>query len=374
MKKIILAFDSYKGSLSQIEACKIASDTLKSISDSFSIISLPLSDGGEGTISCIKEVIKGHLKTIKVTSPDNRIIDASYFISDDNKAYIELAEASGITKELKLNPLSANTYGFGELIKDALDSGIRDFTLSIGGSASTDSGCALASALGYKFFDKLGNEFIPCGGTLKEIDKIEKTKDIRIFESTFKVMCDCENPLCGKTGASYIYAGQKGATDKEIEKLDRGLIHLREKIKEIFNIDKSNTPGAGAAGGCGYGLMVFLNAKLLSGIDVMLDLYNYDEVVKNVDLIITGEGSLDNQSLMGKVLSGLYKRSLKKRIISFPGISKLDISCLDKYNITAFEISKGHSKEESIKYAKEYLEDTIVKNKDKIISYCNSTK
>jgi glycerate kinase len=267
-----------------------------------------------------------------------------------------MAQSSGITKQSKLNPMTSSTYGFGQLILAALDHGARDFTLCIGGSATTDGGCGMATALGVRFIDEAGKSFVPCGETLANIVSIDKRGiDKRVEKSKFTVMCDVDNPLYGLRGAAYVYSPQKGASPEQVKKLDEGLKHLGKLLSEFFGKDFAGIPGAGAAGGLGAGCMAFLDAELVSGIDAILKLFDFNKHVSDSDLILTGEGKLDSQSFYGKVLSGLLQNAKGVPVWSICGVCDCDEALLRDFNLIVFETSEGISIEESKSNAVRHL-------------------
>ena len=353
-KKILVIPDSFKGSMSSEEVTDIIASTAQKAG--FEAILVPIADGGEGSIDCILRILGGKKVSLKVVGPEGKKITAHYGITPSGKAVIEIAESTGITRQSSLHPMSANTYGFGELIKDALDKGSKDFLLCLGGSASTDMGLGMAAALGARFFDKKGKSFVPTGESMKDIEKIDLSKmDARVLDSNFLIMSDVENPLYGEKGAAYVFSPQKGATAEEVKILDNNLRHAAKLVREATGCDFESVKGAGAAGGSGYGCVAFLKAKISSGIDAMLDLCGFEEKISDCELIVTGEGKLDEQSLMGKVLSGIKRRAKEKRIVSFCGISTLPKELERKSNITVIEIGKNVSIEESIKNGKKLL-------------------
>ncbi len=355
---IVVIPDSFKGSMTSQEVTNIITNVLKEYTNE-EVIGLPIADGGEGSVDCILQIKKGKKKTIQVHSPDQRIIDASYGILEDSTAIIEIAESSGLTKQVGLHPLTSNTYGFGELILDALNEGCRNFYLCLGGSATTDCGVGMASALGVKFYDEYHHAFVPTGESLSKVSKIDlSTIDQRVLYSTFTILTDVTNPLFGKQGAAYIYGPQKGATSQDICILDQGLEHIA-KIMQRDCYCCSKIKGAGAAGGAGLGCVAFLGGHITSGIEGFLQLVHFDEYMKDCHLIITGEGSLDEQSLMGKVLSGIQAHSRHNPIVSFCGICKLSKDVLEEKQIEVVEISKGIDKQESITNGKYYLEKSV---------------
>jgi len=356
MNKVIIAPDSFKGALTAKEAAGIIAEEISGVFPLCEIIKMPIADGGEGSVDVILSAVGGNVYSAKVQSPDNRQIDASFGIADNNAAILEMAQSSGITKQLGLHPMTANTYGFGQLIKAALDRDAREFILCIGGSASTDGGCGMAAALGVKFHDAQGNSFIPCGETLNEISDIDISGiDKRIAGSSFTVMCDVDNPLFGTNGAAYIYGPQKGANPEQVKTLDKGLRHYGALLEEHYGRSFVTIPGSGAAGGLGAGCMAYLGAKLKRGIDAILELYDFKKQRENADLIITGEGKLDSQSFQGKVLSGVIREAGDVPVWSICGVCDIDPGLLRGYSIEVFETSEGITAEESIREPAKYL-------------------
>lgn len=252
--------------------------------------------------------------------------------------------------------MTSTTYGFGQLILAALEHGATEFNLCIGGSATTDGGCGMAAALGVRFSDNKGNQFIPSGGTLKEITRIDTGGiEKRIQNSKFTVMCDVDNPLFGTNGAAYVYSPQKGANPEQVLALDEGLRHYGALLFECFGRDFASVPGAGAAGGLGAGCMAYLNANLMSGIDAILKICDFEKQLSNADLIITGEGKLDSQSLQGKVLSGILRDAKGVPVLSICGILECDKELLDKHDLKVFETREGTTIGESMSKPAEYL-------------------
>ena len=354
MKKIIVIPDSFKGSMSST----LVTDILSSSIDKYmstNVVKVPIADGGEGSVDCFLQIRKGKKIYTKVHSPDFKMINAYFGLLEDETAVIEIAESSGLTKQDHKHPVDSNTYGFGELIKKALDYHCKKIYLCLGGSATTDCACGMACALGACFYDESHNAFIPTGATLSKVKSIDITSlDSRIQETKFIVMSDVENPLYGKNGAAYIFGPQKGASRQQVQLLDNGLKHISKLLEDIYHIDPF-TKGAGAAGGAGYGCLTFLNAEIISGIEGFLGLVHFDDLVKDCDLIVTGEGCLDKQSLMGKVLSGLKKHAPDTKIVSFCGKCKLSEDILEQNNIEVLEIAKETTIEESIKNGSYYL-------------------
>jgi len=308
--KIVIAPDSFKGSLTSSQVCAAIEKGVRKAYENADIVSIPIADGGEGTVDALMNVLGGSKIQVWVKDPLFREIKAEYGILEDNTAVIEMASASGLallTPEER-NPMNTTTYGTGELILDALNRGCRNFIIGIGGSATNDGGIGMVAALGAKFYDQEGNTIDLTGAGLLRLHSIDLSRlDKRIQECQFKVFCDVENPLYGPQGATYVYARQKGADDAMIEKLDIGLRRLSEIIEKDLGKQVAFIPGAGAAGGLGAGLLAFLNAKLEKGIDMMMETVNFHEQIKDADLIITGEGRMDKQTGYGKTVYGVIK-------------------------------------------------------------------
>jgi len=364
VRKIIIAPDSFKGVLTAKEVTDIIASEVSAAFPGCEIIKMPIADGGEGSVDAIISSIGGAIHEATVLSPDDKEITAFYGIAGNKTAIIEMAQSSGITRQNGLHPMTSTTYGFGQLIISALDRGARDFMLCIGGSATTDGGCGMASALGVDFSDEQGNSFVPCGETLEKIKTIKK-KDIEtgnlISKSNFTVMCDVDNPLFGENGAAYIYGPQKGANPEQVQKLDKGLRHYSAVLTKTFGRDFSKAPGAGAAGGLGAGCVAFLGARLKSGIEAILNLCDFKRHITDADLVITGEGKLDSQSFQGKVLSGILRESGNIPVWSICGVKDCNDDVLREYGVKVFEASEGITPEESIKEPEKYLHIAVKK-------------
>ncbi|WP_181346831.1 glycerate kinase [Thalassobacillus sp. CUG 92003] len=316
--KCVLAPDSYKGSLSAFEVSKSMERGVKRVFPHSEIKSLPLADGGEGTVDSLITITRGTTFYEEVTGPLGEKVKAKWGILGDGKtAVIEMAEASGITliPEADLNPLLTTTFGTGELIKSALDHGCSKIILGIGGSATNDGGAGMATALGAEFFDEQENRIPQGGQALQKLNKISTDNlDPRLFSIEIVAACDVENPLCGPNGASAIFGPQKGATQEMVMELDQSLNNFGLKVQEYLNTDIMNEKGAGAAGGLGGGLMAFLNAALVPGIDLILDTINFEEELKDADLILVGEGKTDKQTAYGKAPMGVGMRARQYEI------------------------------------------------------------
>lgn len=346
MQNFILVPDSFKGTLSAIEVCNIMKSSIKNLYKDANIISVPVADGGEGTVDAFLYALGGEKKSIWVSDAFNeQKILAHYAMLKDDIAVIEMAACAGLPLvKNRLEPDKTTTFGVGELIIDAVNNGAKKINLGLGGSATNDGGCGMAAALGVKFKDEQYQEFIPTGGTLSQIYKIDmnniysKIKDIEFIS-----MCDVDNPLCGRLGASAVFAPQKGADEDMVKSLDEGLAHLAKIIKRDLHIEVKDIKGAGAAGGLGAGSIAFLQSKLTKGIDVILDTINFDELVSKADIVFTGEGKFDSQSLHGKVVMGVANRSQKYKTPVIVVTGAIGENIQEAYNkgITAiFSINK----------------------------------
>lgn len=302
--KIVIAPDSFKESMTALEAATAIEEGFKLVLPEADYIKVPMADGGEGTVQSIIDATGGTLKTLTVTGPLQTPVEAFYGISGDRKiAVIEMAASSGLDKVPfdKRNPLNTTTYGFGELIKDALDEGVSEILLGIGGSATNDGGAGMIMSLGGRLLDKDHNPITPNGKGLKDLAYIDNTQmHPRIKEVTIRVACDVDNPLTGEHGASYIYGPQKGGTEEQLKQLDANLSHYADLINTFLGKDIKSIPGSGAAGGLGAGIMAFLEGKLERGGDLLVDILDLETRIKGADLVITGEGGINHQTIYGK--------------------------------------------------------------------------
>ncbi|MCF2488458.1 glycerate kinase [Dyadobacter sp. CY347] len=306
---ILVAPDKFRGSLEAIDVCRAIRDGILLAYPDANVTTIPLADGGEGTAQILTQHAQGETIDVEVNDPLGRPVTASYGLSADRQtAYIEMAAASGLAllAAEERNPLLTSTYGTGQLIKDALDKGVTQIILGIGGSATTDGGIGMAQALGYRFYDKNNAMLSAKGESLNEIrciDSIEK--DSRLNAVSVTVACDVTNPLFGLNGAAHIYGPQKGADPEMVQFLDNGLKNFSHIASKTFGKDISENPGAGAAGGLGAGCLWFLNAVLKDGVSIVIEQTRIAERIKDADLVITGEGKVDEQTLSGKVVKGL---------------------------------------------------------------------
>lgn len=370
MKKIVLIPDSFKGTLSSTQICEIISGEIKRQFSNCEIISIPVADGGEGSVDCFLSALDGEKITAIASGPHFEKMESYFgYLPESSTAVIEMASCAGLPLvENQKDPLGTTTYGVGELLLEAANHGATKIILGLGGSCTTDGGCGAAAACGVKFYDKTGNSFIPTGGTLSQIEHIDTSGLDPVIKTVDLVaMCDIENPMYGPEGAAYIFAPQKGATENEVRLLDEGLLHLANAIKQNLCADVAAIPGTGAAGAMGAGMVAFFGAQLQMGIETVLDTVHFSKITKDADLVITGEGKLDSQSLRGKVVIGVAKRAQDAGIpvIALVGGVESDISDAYKKGVTAifpinrlpedFSISKEKSAENLAATAQDVL-------------------
>lgn len=313
LMRILIAPDSFKESLTAVQAAEHMAAGVRQVYPEAVIRKVPLSDGGEGLTESLTSAMGGVIKYCPVTDPCGGKVSAAYGVVENHTAIIEMAQASGLelVPRGKRNPMIATTFGTGELIKAALDQGCRTIIIGIGGSATNDGGAGMAQALGARLLDNSGREISWGGAGLLQLEHIDVTGlDPRLAETEVRVACDVTNPLYGPQGASYIYGPQKGASADMVRTLDRALQHWAKVIKRDLGIDVAGVPGAGAAGGLGAGLLAFAGGKLQPGLELVMDILHMEEILASgLDLVITGEGSINGQSLYGKVPVGLARRA-----------------------------------------------------------------
>ncbi|MBO0935147.1 glycerate kinase [Fibrella sp. HMF5335] len=308
--RFLLAPDKFRSSLSAAEACAAMEAGIRLALPDAQITALPMADGGEGTAELLTLATQGSWHTTPVHNPLFKLTEAGFGLSPDGQtAFIDSAAAAGLAllATPERNTTIATTHGLGQLIQQAITSGARTIVLGLGGTATTDGGTGLAAALGWQFLDAAGQSFIPTGGTLTKIAQL--VPPAAPLPVRFRVACDVQNPLYGPTGAAVMFAPQKGATPAQVGQLDVGLKHLDHVVQQQLGLSHVAMPGAGAAGGLGYGLITFLGATLEPGVDVVLDAVAFDQHVANIDLILTGEGKLDQQTAQGKLIAGICRRA-----------------------------------------------------------------
>ena len=365
--KIVIAIDSFKGSLTSIEAGKAAADGISRVYPQAEIAVYPLADGGEGTTDALVSGLGGVLRTVNVCDPLGRDISAKYGILPDNTAVIEMASAAGITllTENERNPMNTTTYGVGQLIADAVSQGCRNFIIGIGGSATNDGGIGCLQALGFGMLDSDGKQVDFGAKGVSQLKKITADNVIpELSECSFHIACDVNNPLCGENGCSAVFAPQKGADEAMIAEMDNSLRMYAELTKRYNTNANPEAHGAGAAGGLGFAFMSYLNAVLEPGIDLILRKTRIEDAVRNADIVITGEGCLDAQTAMGKAPVGVAKLAKKydKPVIAFSGIVSDGASLCNENGIDAyFPILRSiYTQEEAMNpdFARKNLADT----------------
>ena len=368
--KIVIAIDSLKGSLTSIQAGEAIKKGIQRVDKEANVVIKPLADGGEGTVDALVDGMGGTMEFIKVSGPIGKPVLAKYGIIKETKtAIMEMSQAAGITQvtEEERNPLYTTTYGVGEMIHDAIKKGCRRFIMGIGGSATNDGGAGMLQALGFDFLDKEGHQIKHGAIGLRELTKIEDKNVIKeLKECEFYIACDVTNPLCGEQGCSAIFGPQKGATKEMVEQMDQWLSdYAKIALGDGFAKADKNQAGTGAAGGLGFAFLTFINAKLQSGIDLILRETKLEEEIKDADIVITGEGCLDHQTAMGKAPIGVAKLAKKygKLVLGFSGaVTKGAIACNEEGIDAYFPIVRSAvSLEDAMKkkVAEENMIDTV---------------
>lgn len=365
--KIVIAPDKFKRSLTGWEFCLTVEQCLKKSLPEVKVQKIPLADGGDGTLAALSTKMSDHKVRLKVKDPLFRSVQATYlYDKTDKTAFIEMAEASGLRllSEEEQNCFYTTSYGTGELVSDALDKGAHKIILGIGGSATNDCGMGMAAALGYQFLDKKGNSLEPLGKNLALVEQIDTAfVDPRLARTIFEVACDVTNPLLGEEGASFVYAPQKGATEEQVQLLDQGVEHFEKILDKTFHKSVKDIPGSGAAGGMGAGALVFLNAELRSGIDLIKELVKFDEKIKGADWIITGEGKLDFQTLSGKTVNGVLESALLQniKVAVFCGWITLPQDALNSIGVTyaASVMERAQGLDDALEHTIPYLRDMV---------------
>ena len=342
MMKVTIAIDSFKGSLSSVEAAKAVREGILQVYSDADIHIHPIADGGEGTVDAIVSSLGGEVRTVLVSGPLGENVDAFYGIIKESKtAIMEMSSAAGITliDESQRNPMNTTTYGVGQMIKDAIESGCRNFVIGIGGSATNDGGIGMLQALGFEFLDSDGNQISTGAKGLEDLRIIKTEKSMKeLLECRFSIACDVKNPLCGELGCSRVFAPQKGADEKMIEKMDKWLGIYADMTKEVLPESDKDIPGTGAAGGLGFAFMAYLGGNLVSGIELVMKESKLEDYIKNSDIVVTGEGRLDGQSHMGKAPTGVAGLAKKYNIpvVAFSGSVTGDAEICNEYGIDAF--------------------------------------
>lgn len=338
--KIVLIPDSFKGTLSSVEVCRVLRGCVELRLPGCEVRAIPVADGGEGSVDAFLAALGGEKVHARVAGPFFEPVESFYGLTDGGKtAIVEMAACAGLPLAgERRDPALTTTYGVGELIALAVEGGARKIILGLGGSATNDAGCGAAAALGVRFFDRTETPFVPTGGTLGEVERIDVSaarERLRGVEIT--AMCDIDNPMYGENGAAYVFAPQKGAGPEQVRALDAGLRRLAGVMRRELGMDFAELPGAGAAGAMGAGVTAFLGASLQSGIESVLNAVDFDSAAADADLIFTGEGRLDSQSLRGKVVIGVARRAkrLGKRVIAIVGGAEGELEAAYAEGVTA---------------------------------------
>ena len=362
--KVVIAPDSYKGSLTAMEVANCIEEGIKRYSSNIEVVKVPMADGGEGTVQALVDATGGRIINLKVCDPLLREVDSFYgILGDDNTAIIEMAAASGINllNGNELNPLITSTYGTGQIINDAIERGCKNIIVGIGGSGTNDGGAGMLRALGIRFLNEEGRDIPEGGAALKELHSIDKKNfNKRISKCNIKVACDVDNPLCGLNGASHVFGPQKGASIEDIKLLDEALNQYAKIIKNEFNIDVLNIPGSGAAGGSGAAFLA-IGSKLERGIDIVINETKLQTMIESANIVFTGEGRIDFQTKFGKAPYGVAKEAKKNGLPVIAICGEIGEGYDELYNhgfTSIFSIvNKPMTLEESIKDSKKLISD-----------------
>lgn len=364
--KIIVAADSFKYGAPSVKVCQAIKRGIHNANSDHDVTTIPMADGGEGTAEIMTHFASGRMITVDTVDPLFRPIKAAYGLSgDDQTAYIDMASASGIQllAPEERNPMFTTTFGTGLLIRDAINKGVQKIILGVGGSATNDAGVGMAKALGYRFFDRKGRELLGTGEDLPHIKDSYADKFLKEHPVQIEVLCDVHNPLFGPNGAAQVYARQKGASDAEIQYLDEGLEAFASIMSMDFGSYHENTPGAGAAGGIGYGAKIFLEARLVSGTASVIENSKMREALPDADFVFTGEGRIDSQTRSGKLISGICNIAAMQNVpvIGFCGTLHATTSELKDIGLkSAFSIlNEPMDLKEALERTEELLEDTV---------------
>ncbi|MDF2942093.1 MAG: glycerate kinase [Herbinix sp.] len=334
MSKFLLIPDSFKGTMSSEEICSIMEKAIRQTYPDADIISIPVADGGEGSVDAFLRAMGGDRVTVTVKGPFFNDMEAFYGIIDNGQtAVIEMSACAGLPLvEDNPNPKITTTYGVGQLMEDAIQRGCKKIIMGLGGSCTNDAGAGAAASLGVVFTDKNGNSFVPVGGTLKDIEHIDTSKLLpSLKEIELIAMCDIDNPLFGEKGAAYIFAPQKGASPEVVKELDDGLKKLDQVLQKDLKLSVAEVKGAGSAGGMGCGMVAFFGASLQMGIETVLDTVKFDELLKDADYVLSGEGKIDTQSIRGKVVIGIAKRTKKANVPLIAIVGDIDEGIEEAY-------------------------------------------
>lgn len=369
MKKAVIVPDSFKGTISSERICEIFEEKISKIFPSCEVVKIPVADGGEGSVNCFLNALGGEWIAALVSGPYGEKIEAEYGIINGDTAVIEMAACAGLPLvEGRKNPLFTTTCGVGEMMLDAAKRGCKKIIMCLGGSCTNDMGAGAAAAVGVKFYNAKGESFVPVGGTLCEIEKIDISQKNEILNGIeITAMCDIDNPLYGINGAAYVFAPQKGADENQVKALDDGLRYGAEIVKKDTGFDVSRLPGAGAAGGMGAGMVAFFGAELRSGIETVLDTVSFEAKIDGADFVFTGEGRLDSQSLRGKVVSGVAKRAKEKGVPVIAVVGGYEADLDEIYDIGVKSVFATNPLPEDFEVAKHKSEENLAVTVENIL-------
>ncbi len=373
MKKCLIMPDSFKGTLSAIEICDIEKKTVRKFFPDCEVIAIPIADGGEGTVDCFLYALDAAEKVnVETTGPYGEAIRASY-ARIGRKAVLETASVAGLPLAEKsgiLNPCKTTTYGLGKVIRHAIENGCDEIVIGLGGSCTNDGGIGVAGALGTKFYDAQGMEFIPTSDTMKKIAHIDNSaaekllKDVKIIG-----MCDIDHPMYGKNGAAYVFAPQKGADEAMVKELDENLRALSEVICRSLGKDVAGLPGAGAAGALGAGMVAFLGGELHSGIKTILDLIEYEKLLENADMVFTGEGRIDSQSLRGKAVIGVAQRARAKGVPVVAVVGSIGDGAEGAYELGVDALFSINRKPMDFEKSKQFSQENLQRTMEDVLRF-----
>lgn len=368
MKQIILIPDSFKGTLSAVEFCRLGKDAVEKHLPNCRVLTIPVADGGEGTVDCFAHALQAKRVCVPVTGPWGEAVEAEYAVHGET-AFVEMAQAAGLPMvgERK-DPSLTTTYGVGEVIRHAAESGCRDIVLGLGGSCTNDAGTGAAAALGVQFFDEKGNSFTPTGSTMKNIASYDDSAARELLaDCTLTAMCDIDNPMYGPQGAAYIFGPQKGADETMVQALDAGLRHLADVMQRQTGRHIAAIPGAGAAGAFGAGVVAFLGGALKSGIETVLDCVGFDDLLRDTDMVFTGEGQLDSQSLRGKVVIGIARRAAAQKVPVIAVVGSIGEGAEGAYDLGVTSVFSINRRAEDFSVSRHKTKENFAATMDAIV-------
>ncbi len=375
MKKCLIMPDSFKGTLSAVQICEIMKKQINKHFPDCNVIAIPVADGGEGTVDSFLYASNAKKIEVITSGPYGECIK-TYYAKIEDTAIIEMASAAGLPMvENNKNPIKTTTYGVGTIIKEVVKNGCKNIIVGLGGSCTNDGGVGMARALGTIFYDEKGQEIVPYSNEFYKIAYIDNSATEKFLKDCkITAMCDIDNPLCGEKGASYIFGPQKGADIDTVKELDRNLKHLSNIILKSLKKDVCNMPGAGAAGGMGAGIVAFLNGNLKSGIDTVLDFIEFEKLSINADMIFTGEGKIDSQSLRGKVVIGIAQRAKKQNIPVIAIVGTIGEGAEGAYDMGVSSIFSINRQAVDFEKSRYFSAENLEKTMDSILRFYKSIK